>query len=251
MPRFAVKPGSYAKAKRKQGGRSRQKVSKAAATAVLNAMTRTPMLEIGTKRGQSVHNIVTYRDIYNLATGALGATPGQIVFNLNSIYSPQQNAGGHQPLYHDQLVALYAYYSVKACTVTAEVCWSQTNTTATDPQAVMLVASRDVPAATKAVFNNLAEDRAALKVGPFVVLNTANVRRLRRRFIMSEVLGMSHADVELGNWNVSVVGSNPATLLYGTLTNDLIGTSGVGGLAVTVTLDYEVEWSGPIRPTQS
>jgi len=51
-----------------------------------------------------------YADRIQIDAGA--GTTGTHVFNLSSIYDPDVTASGHQPLYHDQLSALYNHYMV-------------------------------------------------------------------------------------------------------------------------------------------
>lgn len=45
---------------------------------------------------------------------------GKLLFIANSLYSPE-NSGGHQPLYFDQLAALYDHYTVLKCRIKATV----------------------------------------------------------------------------------------------------------------------------------
>lgn len=57
---------------------------------------------------------LTYSDSFVLTTPILGVVSEQI-FSLNSIYDPDVTNAGHQPLYHDQIAALYNFYLVTGC----------------------------------------------------------------------------------------------------------------------------------------
>lgn len=51
-----------------------------------------------------------YSDIFSV--NSTGGAPNRKIFNLNSLYDPDNSLGGHQPLGYDQLMALYDKYTV-------------------------------------------------------------------------------------------------------------------------------------------
>lgn len=59
---------------------------------------------------------VTYGDNYVMALPALGVASEQII-RLNSIFDPDLTGAGHQPLYRDQIQALYNAYQVRKVNV--------------------------------------------------------------------------------------------------------------------------------------
>lgn len=250
MPRFNLKPGSYKKASRKQGGRVRSRPA-SQAVQLTQALTRTPALEIGSHRPK-VHTTLKYSIQGGIITTNFNATPGRVYWFLNSIYSPDGAGGGHQPLYRDELAAQYLYYKVRACTVTVIACIDPTTNTSTANSQVLLVGGTALPAATNVVFNSLCEDRTRMTAGPrIVLLGNSNVVMLKKRYVISQLLGMVEADYAMGNWNTQVMGSNPSTLAYGTFMVSGLDASGYNAVGYRVTLEYEVELSGPIVPAQS
>lgn len=60
------------------------------------------------KRVQMTHK---YNDIIRVNTGVAGQT-GSYNFRCNSLFDPNQTATGHQPMYFDQLAAIYDHYTV-------------------------------------------------------------------------------------------------------------------------------------------
>lgn len=62
---------------------------------------------------------LVYSDVFTL-TGTTGAQNTHKL-NFNGLFNPDLDATGHQPLYFDQLMALYDHYKVLSCRVMAEV----------------------------------------------------------------------------------------------------------------------------------
>lgn len=60
---------------------------------------------------------LTYCSRHTLSTGAAGVYGTEAVFRLGSLFDPDFATGGHQPLYYDQLAALYGKYMVHHCDV--------------------------------------------------------------------------------------------------------------------------------------
>jgi len=58
---------------------------------------------------------MTYADNWTL-TSTTG-TPGGWIFNINSLFDPDQTGVGHQPYFYDQLAAIYNAYVVTACKI--------------------------------------------------------------------------------------------------------------------------------------
>lgn len=53
----------------------------------------------------------TYHEQVNLTTGVSGSTAANL-FSCNSLFDPNTSGVGHQPLYFDQMSALYNHYTV-------------------------------------------------------------------------------------------------------------------------------------------
>jgi len=65
----------------------------------------------------------TYFDGILLQTGATGGLITQ-QFTCNGMYDPDVTGSGHQPLYYDQMTALYNHYTVVGSKITLRVCSS-------------------------------------------------------------------------------------------------------------------------------
>jgi len=68
-------------------------------------------------------------DYYEQFLVSSGSTNTWYVFRLNSIYDPNWQSGGQQPLFYSQLAGLYQYYKVVGAEVSLE---SNNNSTSTD-----------------------------------------------------------------------------------------------------------------------
>lgn len=243
--------GARLRARLSAAAGKRRAVSRKTALSVVRSANRTPKFELGSMRGP-VHNTVSYRNQTSISTGALNATPGIWSFNANSTYSPEYSGGGHQPLYRDQIAALFTDYKVMYATVTMRGTLNPTYNTSTGPCYVAMVGTTEVAVATNVIFNNMMEDRAMMKVGPKTLSVGGNSTfYMKKRFKIAQLLGFTDLEYAAGNFNTMTIGGNPPTLCYITFYISGADTSGVSSAAVDVVVDYEVVWSNPIRPAQS
>lgn len=60
---------------------------------------------------------LTYSDVIGLTSGVGGIIGTQKLYNLNSLFDPDQSGVGHQPYYYDQMTAMYQRYKVNGCLV--------------------------------------------------------------------------------------------------------------------------------------
>lgn len=63
---------------------------------------------------------LTYTEIFNVTSGASGATGSSSQFALNDLYDPYANGTGHQPYGFDQLQTWYDKYMVLGCEITID-----------------------------------------------------------------------------------------------------------------------------------
>lgn len=76
---------------------------------------------ISTGGGFPEKMITTLRYVETLTlTTTTGTTPGLKIFRLNSAYDPNYSDAGHQPLYYDQLAAIYSRYQVLGSKINAK-----------------------------------------------------------------------------------------------------------------------------------
>lgn len=62
-----------------------------------------------------------YAELVNLATGAAGAQ-ASYTFSCNGLYDPNITGTGHQPMYFDQLSAIYDHYCCVASKISVRFC---------------------------------------------------------------------------------------------------------------------------------
>ena len=71
---------------------------------------------------------------YTQRKGVSGAANFQELWSCNGLFAPAVGGGGHQPLYYDQLTAIYNHYTVVASRIKAWfVCLDQTGNIAWYP----------------------------------------------------------------------------------------------------------------------
>lgn len=58
---------------------------------------------------------LSYSDSITLTTGTAGIYGSEQVYRLNSLFDPDLTSAGHQPLFFDQLSAMYNQYMVRGC----------------------------------------------------------------------------------------------------------------------------------------
>lgn len=70
-------------------------------------------------------NTLTYVEAYNISTNGSGW--GQAIFRANGMYDPNISGSGHQPMYYDQLCALYNHWYVSGSRITIQLNYGATN----------------------------------------------------------------------------------------------------------------------------
>jgi len=63
---------------------------------------------------------MTHKYIETINVLSTSGTPAVARYRANGMYDPYQTGGGHQPLYFDQMVALYNHYTVIGSKITAK-----------------------------------------------------------------------------------------------------------------------------------
>lgn len=105
------------RAKKGRGKKSRKSkrtvFGDVASTRSLGLLNRTSTLD---PFPQKWFKPLTYGDTFVMTLPALGVSSEQI-FRLNSLVDPDLTGGGHQPMYRDQIAALYNAYQVRKARV--------------------------------------------------------------------------------------------------------------------------------------
>lgn len=127
-----------------------------------------------------------YSAQYSFTTGLAGIYGSEQIMNLNSLFDPDYLTGGHQPLFYDQMAAMYRQYKVHG--VLCEWEW-------TDPSADGIEVAMQVQASseTATITNHVA---GSLQEQPMTVVrhvnNTGNQKvRVKQYFPIWQVEGLS------------------------------------------------------------
>jgi len=158
----------------------------------------------------------------------------------NSTFDPDATGGGHQPLYRDNLAAIYDHYSV----ISARAQIRLTNDSA-DPFAVGLLTDDDTTASSSV--DTLCEQSH----GSHAILTPLTGSRSSVRFIAAwdckKILGI---DPFASETYKTAVGSNPAEesdlIVWA---SDLAGNT--AGVLFDIEMEYDVLWTELTDPASS
>jgi len=150
--------------------------------------------------------VMTHKYADSLAlTSTLGAI-GKHLFSCNGMFDPNASGGGHQPLYYDQMAALYNHYTIIGSRIKLTVtpqnstedtyyigCWLDDDTTTTNITSLTDIAERT---------------SGKLRL---ISSNSNNVYRFSNNWSAKKTFGGSI----LGNDNLQgTIGANPAENTY-------------------------------------
>jgi len=176
-----------------------------------------------------------YAHIGTASTGLNGAL-ATFNFRANSMYDPDQTFIGHQPMYFDQMSALYNHWVVIGSKITITL--SQLGTGATDrnPSVVGIYLNDDIgnPGSTIAILENSFTKRTSF------TMNGGDTKTISCKFSAKKIFGGSI----LGNPSLQGTASNnPTEETYFTLFMD--STSGVNAVnyQYVVRIDYIAIWT--------
>jgi len=80
------------------------------------------MVSIGRQPFPKVlRNTVRYCDSFSIASVKPNVAPNYFAFVCNGLYDPNNTTAGHQPMYFDQLMAIYDHYCVIGSTITVSL----------------------------------------------------------------------------------------------------------------------------------
>lgn len=176
-----------------------------------------------------------YAHVGTTATGVSGAL-AVLNFRANSMFDPDQTFLGHQPMYFDQMSALYNHWVVIGSKIT--ITMSQMGSGATDrfPSVVGIYLNDDTvtPGNTVAILENSFTRRSAF------TMNAGDTKTITCKYSAKKVFGGSI----LGNPNLQgTATTNPAEESFFTLFMD--STSGVTtvNFQYVVRIDYIAIWT--------
>lgn len=187
-----------------------------------------------------------YVDVYTL-TSSSGAVTRQAM-RLNSLQDPDSTGTGHQPLYHDQLAAIYKRYSVlgarMTCTFTA---LPNLTSTAQPSGPVICGVVADDDAATSSTIQTLMESSTAQTDFLCNQMGSNNVKKMSITYSPDRDLGLDADDDTVG----AQFGSNPSKVWYGVAFIAESGLSTATSVNVKIEVDYFVKLSQFVDVSQS
>ncbi len=182
---------------------------------------------------REIRTVLMYFDVYQLATSS-GA--GQLqTFRANSPFDPDFTNVGHQPMYRDQIVAMYQYYRVLKCSFH----WSASTSNSNNGLLTLLSYSSSPPTQLSEIVEFSRRPPQTItqyeKCGGSVTVDVATV------------LGLESADYATNSAYNTLIGSNPTLTAYvsfGLFPATLTDT----GCSLRVTLAMDVLFMTPLDP---
>lgn len=183
---------------------------------------------------------ITHRYVEIIQSMAAGAAPATQVFRCNSTFDPNFTGGGHQPLYRDQMAALYNKYVVVGASITLKLALNNYGSPVTR---ILLYQSTDSAPTTNTA--ELYEQNRCKQV----ILATGGVRTATlvskfntRRWFGKDPLDNDEVQAQAGN--------NPADQVYWIVR--AFSDSGTDtSVNVTATIKYHTIWFDPLEVSLS
>jgi len=178
-----------------------------------------------------------YCDAYTL-TSTSNAMSSRQYMRMNSVHDPDQTSTGHQPLFYDQIMAVYGRYVVlkSRCKVTFSTIPNAIATS--QPSGPMLVGiATDNDASVSSTVSTTLENSVWSVLGN--QLGGPNTRTLYVNYSPQKDLGLPPTDDTVG----AVAGNNPSAQWYCGIYCVEQGLASPSSVIATVTVDYTVRFS--------
>jgi len=198
---------SYAR-RRKGARRSRRsRYTRSSSKSLVRRRAPRPYMPRMTGFPETYRTTLVYNEGITLDPGAAGTA--YYSFNANSLYDPNYSGTGHQPLYYDNLMAIYGRWRIRKCYITVTVLDMFQSNAQLDPDTGLaalvggtqarLVIARDRDAAdNETSFNNLQEERSKNIKWRYVSAQTnGRYPKLKMMMIPHVMLKMSKDDSSL------------------------------------------------------
>lgn len=191
----------------------------------------------------------TYCDVIGFTTGAGGVAPAQQVYNLNSLFDPDNSGVGHQPYYYDQMTAMYNRYKVSGCLV--ELLWTNPSADGIDCLMMVQPSSSTTSTLTGVRTENVLER-------PQVVVRTLNNSGsqkvyVKQYFDIATVEGLTKIQFKSTSSDIYCANTNASPSALPTIALSACSTLGNSGNTVNcnVKLTYYSQLYERIQPSAS
>lgn len=172
-----------------------------------------------------------YAEVFNLNTGAAGAT-AYYDFSCNGMYDPNITGTGHQPYYFDQYSALYDHY----CVIGSKITVKFTPTNITYPPTLVGCFINDDTTKTPNVYGLMESSQGQYRALPYGTNNNTNItmKWSAKKYFGRSVL----ANDELQG----TVSTNPTEQSYFTIWIDSAAQAAVSQITIEVLIEYIAIW---------
>lgn len=179
-----------------------------------------------------------YVDVYALTSNS-GSIAKQYM-RMNSIQDPDQTGTGHQPYYHDQLVALYNRYCVLGSKMIVTFSLLPSAIATAQPSGPMICGVvADDSGSTSNTLSTVLESSTCKSTFVGSQNGGPNVKTFVLTYSPSRDLGLSPDDDTVG----AAVGSNPTSQWYGLAFAAETGLSTASTVSVKIEMEYYVKFS--------
>lgn len=179
-----------------------------------------------------------YSDIIGIT--CTSGTPATYSWRGNSVYDPDFTSTGHQPLYYDQLTAIYNRYRVDGCKLKFTAC-----TDGDTPMAVVVVpndSGEGFATIGSACERKFSVERTVTKEFPQLMKTYA---------ASNKIMGMTKDKYRDDDLNSAQYDANPTNIWYWNLITQTVNGSSTGTLRITLCLTYYVSFFEPKQIGQS
>lgn len=190
--------------------------------------------------------LTRHRFCQTLTTNSGPNSPSTYQLIVNGLYAPMVSGTTHQPMGFDQFAALYQFYKVLGAKITATFI-NDSNTLDTGNAYVGLQLHENA----SYVPNNIEEiaERGRCVYKPLGIANGGNdIKKVTIKWSGKKWYGANYSAPTYAG----TISANPSELTYCAIFNtaDYTGNDGPE-VDILVTVDYIVEWFGPLQMNQS
>lgn len=184
-----------------------------------------------------------YCDTVQLAATTSGAIQ-RYQFRANSLYDPDYTGVGHQPMFRDEMVAQYQFYTVLSSTIT----WAFAPGNGTEGKFIAYVDDDD------AVGSKISMEETHAVTGPIKLDKRNGPLKLKNWYDAAKWNKTNRAGLMADDTYKVASGSNPntaATKFFTLLRTTMGATDGFDAINCFVTVYYTVMWRDPVDHASS
>ncbi len=219
----------------------RKQVTKKGRYPVRSAIYNVPRGISSTTKHYGVPGVFTTRLRYvdNYSSTLSGATPTRYSFRLNSLFDPDYTGGGHQPMYRDQLIALYTNYTVLGSIAKFYFNQIADDGGATDYGPILCGVLKDEDGSVSSTVTDLQENNTS--VFTYLTRDNGGSKTLTCTYSPRADLGRDASDDTVG----ASAGNNPSQVSFAN-----VYLANLGNTALNPTISWTVEIEFLVKMTR-